>query len=80
MTTLAIINSITNVCENISLDDRPVSEIQLPEPYFVVDLDTTTTLNWTWDTETNALVQVERIGSGGIGYTWDGTKLIEPTP
>ena len=80
MTTLAIINSITNICENVSLDDRPLNEIQLSEPYFVIDLETTITIHWTWDIETNSWIQVEAIGSGGIGYTWDGTKLIQPTP
>jgi len=80
MTTLAIINSITNICENVSLDDRPLNEIQLSEPYFVINLETALTIHWVWEIETSSWTQVEAIGSGGIGYAWDGTKLIQPTP
>jgi hypothetical protein len=59
MTTVAWINTQTNICENTSLDDRPVSEIVM-QGYLMLDL--------------------EAIGGGGIGHTWDGTKLIQPTP
>jgi hypothetical protein len=57
MTTLAWINTQTNVCENTTLDDRPASEIQI-EGYLILDLDA--------------------IGGGGIGDTWDGKKLSKP--
>jgi len=59
MTTVAWINTQTNICENISLDDRPVSEIVIPG-YLMLD--------------------TEAIGDGGIGSTWDGIKLVQPTP
>lgn len=38
MTILAWINTQTNVCDNTTLDDRPVSEIQI-EGYLILDLD-----------------------------------------
>jgi hypothetical protein len=57
MTTLAWINEQTNICDNVSLDDRPASEIQIPG-YLMLDLDA--------------------IGGGGIGDTWDGEKLVKP--
>jgi hypothetical protein len=57
MTTLAWINTKTNVCENTTLDDRPASEIQI-DGYLILDLET--------------------IGGGGIGDTWDGQKLSKP--
>ena len=80
MATLAIINLNTNICENVVIDDRPINEIQFAEPYFAVDLDVTATIRWNLDIETNSWVQSEVFGSGGIGYAWDGTKLIQPSP
>lgn len=59
MTTLAWINNQTNICDNVSLDDRPASDIQI-DGYLIVDLDA--------------------IGGGGIGDTWDGERLVKPTP
>ena len=56
MTTIAWINQ-NNICENVSLDDRPASEIQVAG-YLLLDLDA--------------------IGGGGIGDTWDGENLVKP--
>jgi len=78
MITLAIINTTTNTCENISVDDRPIEEIVLPDPYIVKDLYTTPAINWIWNETTNQWDSVECVG--GIGYAWDGTKLIAPLP
>jgi hypothetical protein len=78
MTTLAIINSITNICENVSLDPRPASEIVLPSPHFVVDLNITPAVDWVWDGTT--WVSVEGVGNGGIGDVWDGARLVQPQP
>jgi len=68
MATIAIINRNTNIVENIGIDDRDASEIQLPDPYFAVNIDKTTCVN----EETTGQ------GGGGIGYKWDGIKLIHP--
>lgn len=78
MTTLAIINSQTNVCENITLDDRQFFEVNLPSPYFALDLMTTPSLHYKFDGQN--YVTIESVGQGGIGFTWDGTKLIQPQP
>lgn len=59
MTTLAWINNQTNICDNVSLDDRLASEIQI-DGYLIFDLDV--------------------IGGGGIGDTWDGVKLNKSQP
>jgi hypothetical protein len=58
MTTIAWINEQTMICENISLDPRPASEIVI-SGYLLLDLDA--------------------IGGGGIGHTWDGEKLTPPS-
>lgn len=76
MTTLAIIDTTTNTCVNVTLDDRNVSEIALPSPYIAIDLDATTSVNWVSQNE--QLVPVESIGSGGIGYTYENGKLVAP--
>jgi hypothetical protein len=38
MTTIAWVNTQTNICYNVSLDDRPVSEIKVAG-YLMLDLD-----------------------------------------
>lgn len=78
MRTIAIINSITNVCVNVTLDDRPIDQINLSQPYFALELNTTPAIDWVWDN--TQWVQVEGIGNGGIGDVWDGSKLIQPMP
>lgn len=78
MTTLAWINEQTNICENTSLDDRPASDIAIPG-YIILDLAQTQAAKWEWN-GTEWVVVDENIGEGGIGDTWDGTKLIEPKP
>ena len=78
MTTLAIINSATNICVNVTIDPRPADQVVLPSPYFAVDLNTTPAVDWIWDGATwNA---VEGIGNGGIGDVWDGARLVQPQP
>ncbi len=79
MASLAMINGSTNLCENVVLDDRPIDEIPIPAPYFLLDVATTPTLIWRTDT-TGTLVQLASMGDGGIGYAWNGTTLIQPYP
>lgn len=78
MTTLAIINSITNICVNVTSDPRPASDIVLPSPYFAIDLNTTPAIDWFWDG--TAWIPLEGVGNGGIGDVWDGVKLVQPMP
>lgn len=80
MPNLAIINRNTNICENVTSDPRPIEEIVLPEPYFVVDITTTHAIDWVWDETLNDWVSVEGVGNGGIGDVWDGEKLMQPHP
>ena len=80
MTLLAIIDSTTNKCVNVSSDDRDISEIEIPAPFFVINLETTIAIDWVFDESISDYVQVEGIGNGGIGDDWDGTKLVQPKP
>lgn len=79
MTILALINNQTNICENVSLDTRPANEITIAG-YTVLDLSITPTIHWVLDEELNDYVEVERIGNGGIGYTYIDGKLVMSKP
>lgn len=53
MTTLALINKETNICENVTLDSRSASEIQI-EGYLVVSLHEVCVdggIGYVWDGE-----------------------------
>ena len=79
MTKLAIINNITNICENVSSDTRPANEINI-QGYTVLDLDQTPVIHWNWNKTLNDYEEVETIASGGIGYTYSNGKLIASKP
>ena len=79
MTRLAIINNITNICENVSSDTRPANEIII-EGYTVLDLDKTHVINWSWNETLNDFEEVENIGDGGIGLNYINGKLVSTKP
>lgn len=78
MARLGIINITTNLCENIVEDARPIEEIYLPESHMAINLDITPTVLRSFNASTNEWLEITTIGAGGIGYTWDGEKLIQP--
>ena len=75
MTILALINNQTNICENVSLDTRPVNEITIAG-YTVLDLEQISVITWDW----NDYEQVESIGNGGIGFVYTDGKLVQVKP
>ena len=79
MTILALINNQTNICENVSLDTRPVNEITIAG-YTVLDLEQISVITWDWNEELNDYEQVERIGNGGIGFVYTDGKLVQVKP
>ena len=79
MTKLALINNITNICENVSSDDRPANEINI-EGYTVLDLENTSTINWDWNESINDFEEIEGIGNGGIGFVYTNGKLVAVKP
>jgi hypothetical protein len=80
MTILALINEQTMVCENVSIDDRPASDIQIAG-FIVLDLNATPTISWEWDEQTQEWVKMNEVmGEGGIGFTYQNGKLIAPLP
>jgi hypothetical protein len=80
MTTVLWVNKNTNIVDNASLDDKPIDEIVLPEPYFALDQTTTLAIKFYYDEELKEVVSAQGLGAGGIGFTWDGEKLIGPQP
>lgn len=78
MTTLAIINTQTMICENVSTDPRPASEIQIPG-YIVLNLEQTPSAGWEWNGTEWVMID-ENLGEGGIGDTYENGKLVEPKP
>jgi hypothetical protein len=79
MTQLALINNITNICENVSSDTRPANEINI-EGYTVLDLEQTPVINWNWNESLNDFEEVESIGNGGIGFIYTDGKLVQVKP
>jgi hypothetical protein len=79
MTQLALINNITNICENVSTDTRPANEINI-EGYTVLDLNNTSVITWSWNEELKDFEQFEGIGNGGIGFVYTDGKLIQVKP
>jgi hypothetical protein len=79
MTKLALINNITNICENVSSDNRSANEINI-EGYTVLDLNNTSVINWNWNESLNDYEEVESIGNGGIGFIYTDGKLVAVKP
>lgn len=78
MARLGLVNQQTLICENITLDDRPVSEIQL-DGYIVLDLMQTMAYRWDW----NGQEWVKReigFNQGCIGFLYESGSLVEPKP
>ena len=79
MTTLALINNQTNICDNVSIDNREANVINI-EGYTILDLDNTTVINWNWNESLNDFEEVQSIGNGGIGFTYVNGKLVSNKP
>ena len=79
MTQLALINNITNICENVTSDNRPANEIII-EGYTVLDLSNTSSITWSWNEELKDFEQFENIGNGGIGFIYTDGKLVQVKP
>jgi hypothetical protein len=79
MTKLALINNLTNICENVTSDNRSANEINI-EGYTVLDLEQTPVINWNWNESLNDYEEVQNIGNGGIGFIYTDGKLVALKP
>lgn len=75
-----LVNIETNIVENVIEWDGDTSKWQSPATHFLLQADTTPAADWQWDEAAGDYVEVESTGNGGIGDTWNGTRLIEPKP
>lgn len=75
-----LVNKETNIVENIVEWDGNTDNWQPPETYLALPVETTPASDWTWDHINEKWVEVESAGNGGIGDSWNGTRLIEEQP
>jgi hypothetical protein len=80
MTYLAIINTNTMKCENVTVDPRPADQVTIPGSYLVLDLATTPAIKWIKDAEGVWVQSQEKPGIGGVGMIWTGERLEQPKP
>lgn len=78
MTTFLLINESTLVCENVSTDDRPASEIKLPG-YLVLDSDKTECFSWKWN-GTEWVKFSLGFSQGSISCVYENGVLVAPKP
>lgn len=68
------------VCENIAVWDGNTETWNPGENYVAVPADSTVALLWSYEKSSNSFVLIESVGSGKVGYTWDGEKLTTNAP
>lgn len=75
-----LINKDTNIAENAIEWDGNATNWSPPETHLPVMLDTTPAVDWVWNDAAADWVAVNGVGNGGVGDSWDGTKLVAPKP
>lgn len=75
-----MVNEQTKVADNVCLWDGNTETWQPPAGYLMLVQATTPSKEWSWDSATQTWNLAETVGTGGIGYTWDGTYLITDQP
>jgi len=73
-----MVNTETNVCDNICVWDGDTSTWTPPPGQLMLVQATTPAKVWNW-TGTEWVLQDE-LGAGGVGFTWDGTYLTTSDP
>jgi len=78
--TYLLINTANNIIENAVVWDGNTETWQPPSGFIALDSETTPSINWQWDENANDWIQINSIGTGEIGYCWDGKILTIPKP
>lgn len=75
-----MVNTQTNICENICVWDGNTNTWTPPPNYLMLVQATTPAKVWVWNGSVWSLQ--EQLGMGGVGFVWDGTVLTtnEPMP
>jgi len=75
-----MINENTNVCDNVCVWDGDPNTWTPPANYLMLVQATTPAKLWEWNATDSAWQLTVEVGSGNIGFTWDGTYLITNSP
>lgn len=75
-----LVNSETNTCDNLAVWDGDTSTWQPPSSHIALVADTTPAMIWVKDETAPDYVLTEVVGTGAIGYTWDGSVLTTDQP
>lgn len=65
-----------NVVTNICVWNGNTEQWQPPSDAIMLIQATTPAFNWTWNPDLKDYELTESLGTGGIGYTWNGTACI----
>ena len=71
-----MVNDSTNIVDNICIWDGNFNTWQPPSNYLMLAQATTPSILWLLNNDKTAYVLTEIIGSGSIGFTWNGTAVI----
>jgi len=75
-----LVNQSTNIVDN-SIDwDGNLDTWQPPNNYLLLIQSTTPALVWGVVDGDEEIVLIEKIGAGGIGFTWNGSVLTTNQP
>ena len=61
---------------NICVWNGDTSQWQPPSDVLMLVQATTPAFNWAWNADLKDYELTESLGTGGIGYTWNGTACI----
>jgi len=75
-----MVNTETNVCENVCVWDGDPNTWAPPSNYLMLVQATTPAFVWGWNAAEDAWLLQEQVGAGGIGFTWDGNALTTDQP
>lgn len=78
--TYLLIDKNTNVCDNAVVWDGDTETWTPPANSLALAKDTTSSKVWTIANDNETWVLTETVGSGDIGFTWDGEFLITSQP
>lgn len=77
-----MIYEATNIVENVCLWDGNSDTWQPPAGYLMMPQATTMGVIWFWDKPIDDWVLTQEMGTGQIGFIWNGTECVtnEPKP
>lgn len=80
MENYVLVDNQTNIADNVVVWDGNTQEWSPPASHIALAQSITPRLIWVQNEQTKELEQIEVIGSGSIGDSWNGEKLIQPHP